>query len=186
MRRSSLYIINPDRSVKRHSAKVRLPGYLDNKEGRWLLEQRNIFHDRPLAFEDWDAFLAWQPEPVTPKNPAVLAIAGDVMLQSPVPITDPELAESLIRPHVAAAQDLMTSVGHSDGHQSALTWAMAGVMAVCAVAIMVIIMMSAATFLGGEPERPRPPELAPSMSAATPWPGLATSTTPQLPRQSNP
>ena len=189
MRRVSLYVVHPDRSVERHPSKVRLPGYLDTKKGRWLFEQHHIFHEKPLAaFGSWDEFLAWRPAVTPPKNPAALAIAGDVVPQSPVPMTDDELAEALARTPVAAAQDLMTSVGVMDTTRSSLTWAMAGVMAACALAIMFIIVMAALAYLGREADGPQQPELAPAMTQPTPWPWStaptpATSTTPGRPRR---
>ena len=44
MRKLTLYLVNPDKSIDRHRAAIRLPGYLDTKHGRWLLreEQRRL------------------------------------------------------------------------------------------------------------------------------------------------
>ena len=177
MRKITLYVVHPDRAVTRHSAKVRLPDYLDTKEGRWLFRPQNIFHGKPVAdFESWDEFEAWEPLVVPPKAPSALAIAGDVMPQSPIPLSGAELTDALKRTPVAAAQDLMTTVGTDDSKRSALIWAMAAVMGVCGLAILFMIIVVAAALLGGDDPAPVQPIAAPGASgtvpppAATPWP----------------
>lgn len=185
MRKMTLYSVHPDRAVERSRAKTKLADYLDTKGGRWFLEQRHIFHNEPLeTFETWDEFLKWQPAPVPPKKPAVLVIEGDVLPQSPLPMTDEEFAIRLARTPQSAAQDLMTQVGTMDSSRTILFWAMAGVMAACAVAILFMVVVAAASFLSPEPDRPQPPQLAPAMqqpaeevpAAPQPW---FTTTTPE-------
>ena len=173
MRKLKLYVVHPDRTVDLHDAKVRLSDYIDTRKGRWLLKQENIFDRKPVAeFESWEEFDNWTPEVMPPRKPSVLAIAGDVVPQSPVPTDDEELVKALMRTPVDAAQDLMTSVGAMDRKQTALTWAAAGVLGVCALAILVILMIAAVAWLGRGGEAPVPPELAPAMTppVGTPWP----------------
>lgn len=173
----TLYVVHPDRTVSRHGAKVNLPDYLDTKEGRWLLRPQNIFHGKPVAdFETWDEFEAWKPLVQPPKAPSALAIEGDIMPQSPERLSDAELADALNRTPIAAAQDLMTAVGTEDSKRSALVWAMAAVMGVCGLAILFMIIVAAAAFLGGDDPAPVQPIPAPGAPgtvpppAATPWP----------------
>ena len=180
MRKVDLYVVHSDRSIKKHAAKATLPDYLDTKAGRWLFQPANIFDAQPLAeFESWSDFLGWKPLVGPPKKPAALAIAGDMMPQAPVAITDDELATMLTRTPVAAAQDLMTTVGTMDSKQSALTWGLVAVLGACSLAIIVIAMIAAIAFLSGGDDAPAPPETPPSMSAptsaapapvGTPWP----------------
>ena len=175
MRKVELYLVHSDRSVKKHPAKVNLPDYLDTKTGRWLFRPGNIFDANPLAeFESWADFLGWKPLVGPPAKPAALAIDGDMMPQAPVAMSDQELADMLTRTPVAAAQDLMTTVGTMDSKQSALTWGLAGILGACAVAIMVIIMIAAIAFLSRGDDAPAPAERPPSMEtpapAGTPWP----------------
>ena len=173
-----LYVVHSDRSVKKHSAKVNLPDYLDTKTGRWIFRPGNIFDAKPLAeFETWADFLGWKPLVGPPVKPAALAIDGDIVPQAPVPMSDEDLSEVLVRTPVAAAQDLMTDVGTTDGKQSALTWALAGVIGACGLAIMIIAIIAAIAFLGSEDDTPAVAQTPPSMSApsapapvGTPWP----------------
>ena len=174
MRNLKLYIVNPDRSVERHTAKIKLPDYLDTAKGRWIFDQSNIFDSKPLEeFESWDDFINWTPRVVPPRKPAALAIAGDVVPQAPTPMTDDDLAAAIRRVEPDAAQDLMTSVGSMDSGRSMLTWAAAGVLGVCSLGILVIILIAAMAFLGGRGEVPQPAELAPGMTvpapSGTPW-----------------
>ena len=178
MRKIVMHIVHPDRVVERQPANIRLSDYLDTKRGRWFLEQRHIFDQKPLeTFSTWAGFLKWRQAASPPKNPAVLAIAGDVLPQSPSPMTDAEFANRLLRTSEAAAQDLMTAVGTMDKSRTGLFWGMAGVMGACAAAILFMVFIAATSYLAPEPDRPQPPRPAPGMEQpAPPQPWFATTT----------
>lgn len=176
MRRGKIYIVHPDRSVQTRPAKSNVAGYLDSKDDRWLLSEQSIFDSRPLAkLSSWDELKEYAPAPPPPKRPAVLAIAGDVGLQPT--LSGPDLEVRLKKTKVAAIQDLLAQVGVKDKNQSALVWAMAGVMAICGVAILFMVIVAAAAIFGGEDAGPQPPAPPPSVSVATPNPWMSATST---------
>ncbi len=176
MRKGKVYIVHPDRSVQTRPVKSKVAGYIDSKDDRWLLSEQAIFDARPLAkLSSWDELLEYAPAPPPPKRPAVLAIAGDVGLQPT--LSDADLGVRLAKTKVAAIQDLLAQVGVKDNNQSALVWAMAGVMAICGLAILFMVIVAASAIFGGEDAGPAPPAPPPgvSVNAPNPWTS-ATST----------
>ena len=141
------------------------PGFLNDGVGTgrmFILRGGELYIDRSLAkLESWDEVLKFEPPSAEHDNSGpYAAVVSDVSAFPVGRYVKQDDAERIMQEAtVIAAQRALTDASHSDHRQQLMSVGSAIVLGVCAVAILVMVIITAAHFVGdrfGEDETQDP------------------------------